>query len=245
MSKFVYQSGFPYQSDWNAVTWPTFMWNNKEESKPVLVDTAMDNKKLLETISKLMEVQDTLSISNAFWESEIAQALSKDVETIYSNATRTISLEDSKMNTKTKVKSDMVELPEVEDFRDFVKEMSVEITREKTFVTLVVINKKDNKANKPSSISTKFGHPLGGYVYDRETNSYYLECVEQAEIGYVNCSLFISLPNIGHWKLPVPIPVSVLSRYLSYNQNKIVKLFKDKYNQETYELQFVQIRGNG
>lgn len=157
----------------------------------------------------------------------------------------TISSETSSMPSNKKVDPDELNIKdseEVKDFKNLVEEMELTVSSERTRVFLVAINKKKSSTNKGCYLGSREGEPFGGYVYDRENDAYYIECIEHMDLGFVSCSFSLSLPHIGNWVCDIPLPVTVIKRYLNDSQQKLLEFFEKKFKKYDFEIQFIQMR---
>lgn len=160
-----------------------------------------------------------------------------------------VSISTNKSSLKSSKKLGIEELglsdcEEVKDFKKLVSEMEIISDNGKTFVYVIAVNKKNPESNVVRNIQSNSGEPFGGYVYDAEYDQYYVECVEFLKLGYVSKSFVLTMPNVGNWKIPIPLPVPVIKSCLNKQQDRVLRDFEDKFTSDIYELQFVQMRGD-
>jgi hypothetical protein len=123
--------------------------------------------------------------------------------------------------------------------RDIKANIEIMFTDVRTFIILIAVA-KDFSRNNLTSIVCKKGVPLCGYVYDTKSECYYLDCVDFAHLGYIPFSVQIKVKGVGNWRKRIPLPESVVRRYLTSEQKDDLKRFRVKYPSSEYNLNFVQ-----
>lgn len=118
--------------------------------------------------------------------------------------------------------------------------MEVQPSFERTYV-IVVASHRERGRNFVNRISCKKGLPIGGYIYDSQTDSYHIECADYLHLGYVPVSFTARIKGLDHWEARVPMPENVLRKYLSTLQKKELRNFKHHFKAEDYEVQYVQM----
>jgi len=211
-------------------------FTNKSSNKRSSDENDLWNSIHDESMSNLYQQGEDNQAANVFWNHYKRDE--KDDLT-------TVSLETSSMNSKRKIdpaELSVVDSPEVRDFKNLIHEMELEVSTERTYVFVAAINTKDEKSNKGQQIVSRSGSPFGGYVYDNEHDSYYIECVEFMDLGFVSCSFSLSLPGVGNWKCAIPLNVSSVKDHLNVTQSKNLDAFNKKFKGKDYKLQFIQMR---
>jgi hypothetical protein len=132
---------------------------------------------------------------------------------------------------------------EAEDFDTVQESLKVIKTEEHTIVYTVVIDRENEDNNKVSAIQCWMGNAFGGYARDRSKDTYLISCVDCINIGEVPFSLAVSMPKVGNWRVPVPIPEPLLHKHFTPQQNKLLDEFKEKYAANKYEIHYVQLLG--
>ena len=126
----------------------------------------------------------------------------------------------------------------------FLKEVHRNITVSKssqgTYVIAVAIC-IDNSKNFINRISCKKGVPIGGYVYDAQTDSYFIECSDFVHIGNIPVSYIARVKNITSWQMYVPMPESVIKKNLNDTQKRDLKTFKNHFKSDQYIISYIQM----
>lgn len=129
-----------------------------------------------------------------------------------------------------------------QDIKDVSEAFQVSVIKDRTLVTAIVVDKRGGN-NKPFSIRCHHGTALGGYAYDQKSDSYIVACVDVQQVGWINRGFLVSLPQTGNWRISVPLPSKVIDRHLTGAQRRVVKELADKYNEEHFEIHYVQMHG--
>lgn len=111
---------------------------------------------------------------------------------------------------------------------------------ERTYV-IAIAHHRERGRNFVNRISCKKGLPIGGYTYDSQSDSYHVECTDFLHLGYIPVSFTTKVKGIFGWEVRVPMPESVLKKYLTSLQKKELKNFKNHFKAEDYEVQFIQM----
>ena len=114
------------------------------------------------------------------------------------------------------------------------------LTNLETYVIAVAIS-KDFTKNFINRISCKKGIPIDGYVYDAQSDCYFIECSDYLHIGVIPVSCVISSKSGSSWKINVPLPETVIKKYLNESQKKDLKNFKGHFNNDEYVINFIQL----
>lgn len=94
--------------------------------------------------------------------------------------------------------------------------------------------------DKLTTISYKDkGVPLSGCVYDAKFQNFYIECSGYLDLGTIPISFFVKIANIGKWISKVPMPESVITKYLDEEQLQRLKMFKN--NHKTCSFDYLQL----
>lgn len=130
-----------------------------------------------------------------------------------------------------------VKLKAAKEVRD---QLEISVSDERTYIIVVAIHKEHSR-NVISRISCKKGLPLGGYTYDSQSDTYHIECMDYLHLGFAPCSFIARIRDIKHWETRVPLPESVIKKYLSPLQRKELKNFKTHFNAEDHDIQYIQM----
>lgn len=125
---------------------------------------------------------------------------------------------------------------------EFLQQLTITDLRSKSYVYLIVVDKRvDN--NKHCLLPCRQGTPINGYVYDKNNDAVSASCVGHYEIGFINCSIQISIPNSGGWKKQVPLPFNAIVSLFNSSQSRLFKELQEKYKSNNFDFHFVQIAG--
>ena len=109
-----------------------------------------------------------------------------------------------------------------------------------TYVIAVAIS-KDSSKNFINRISCKKGIPIEGYVYDAQSDCYFVECSDYLHVGVIPVSCVFTSKSGGSWKMNAPLPESVIKKYLTDGQKKDLKNFKGHFNNDDYVINYIQM----
>jgi hypothetical protein len=123
--------------------------------------------------------------------------------------------------------------------KDQKEHTEVVVASERTFLIVVAVH-KDKSRNTINRISCKRGVPIGGYVYDAQSEAYSYECSDYAMIGYLPVS-FIMRVQGSSWQVRVPMCESVLKKFMTSLQKRELKNFKNHFKPEDYHIEFIQM----
>ena len=109
-----------------------------------------------------------------------------------------------------------------------------------TYVVVVAVHKEKHR-NNISRISCKKGIPIGGYVFDSQSDSYHVECADYLQLGFLPVSFVTRMRGVEHWQARVPMPESVIRKHLTQLQKKELRNFKNHFKAEEYNIQYIQM----
>jgi hypothetical protein len=132
------------------------------------------------------------------------------------------------------------DLPQDKLFKEFKRYLEIVPSCEKTYVIIVAKN-KINSSNTLTRINCKRGLPIGGYMYDSQSDSYYIECEDYLSLGHVPISFFGKIKNLNNWTTRIPIPENILKKYLTNLQQKELNNFCHKFSSQNYEIHYMQM----
>jgi hypothetical protein len=124
--------------------------------------------------------------------------------------------------------------------RDAHRKLIVKPFQQKTYVIVVAVD-QDVTKNFINKISCKRGVPLGGYVYDAQSDTYYIDCADYLHLGYVPFSLIATMSEVDDWELQIPMPEIVIKKYLSPLQKKELRNFKNHFKSENFSIHYIQM----
>jgi len=118
--------------------------------------------------------------------------------------------------------------------KDSHRKLIVKHSQQKTYVIVVAVD-QDVAKNFINKISCKRGVPLGGYVYDAQSDAYYIDCADYLHLGYVPFSLIVTMSEVDDWELQIPMPEIVIKKYLSSLQKKELRNFKNHFKSNSFK----------
>jgi hypothetical protein len=134
----------------------------------------------------------------------------------------------------------VIELIKSKTCKEFQNFLEITSTIEQTYV-IVVAYHLDRARNFINRINCKKGLPIGGYIYDSQSDCYHLECADYLPLGYVPMSFSVKVKGLSDWQTRVPMPENVLKKFFNSLQKKELKNFKNKFPLTHYEIQFIQM----
>lgn len=103
---------------------------------------------------------------------------------------------------------------------------------------MVAINKVPHY-NQPTKVHSKYGTPFGGFVFDSVHQQFLVNCDGILFVGTIGVLYKLEMDDILSWSMPVPVPESVIKRYLSEPQQEAIKKFKSL--KPLHDFQFIQL----
>jgi hypothetical protein len=125
------------------------------------------------------------------------------------------------------------------DIRDIKKSLSISKLSSGCYVIALAIN-KDYELNRNMEISTRSGIPLTHEVHNMVRDSFHFTATDFYEIGLIPVSYTAIMENLD-WRIDVPLPFSIVKRYMNEDQKKSFTKWKSFYNKNTYDISFVQL----
>ena len=111
---------------------------------------------------------------------------------------------------------------------------------ERTYIIVTAHNHEFGR-NYVNRISCKKGLPIGGYIYDSQSDSYHVDCADYFHLGYIPISFFVKIKATSDWQVRIPMTENVIKRYLTSLQKKELKNFKNIFKAEDYNFQYIQM----
>jgi hypothetical protein len=97
--------------------------------------------------------------------------------------------------------------------------------------------------NKRIEIPTHLGLPITPEVHDTVRDIYILEGVETFDLGFVPVSYRLVMED-ADWDTHVPLPFSVIKRYISSDLKNQYMKWKSKFKDSDYRIQLLQMLGS-
>jgi len=124
--------------------------------------------------------------------------------------------------------------------REQKEKMQIKLEDIPSYLIVAAVSKMPSK-NTVVKISCKKGIPLGGYVYDNQSDTYHYECSDYLALGVLPVSAFMTFKEKNSWKVKVPLATSVLKKYLSEMQKKELKRFLKDFPASDFDLHYIQM----
>ncbi len=121
------------------------------------------------------------------------------------------------------------------------KSMTILRNKFHTSVVVFVIDKEQPHNNVLHNIRCNGTKPIGSGLYDYNTDCFVVQCVEIFEIGSLPFSFCAVMPMASSWKISIPIPEEVIVNTLSPMSRKNYELFKSRYDNKRYQMEFIQM----
>jgi hypothetical protein len=107
---------------------------------------------------------------------------------------------------------------------------------------IAVAVSNDETKNKVLDIPTSTGTPLNTEVHNLVRDSYHVEGVDFYEIGPIPVNYRITIDGTP-WEADIPLPYTVIRRYLSAAQIKSFDDWRSKYKADEFDIEYLQILG--
>ncbi len=125
--------------------------------------------------------------------------------------------------------------------KDQKDHMEIHACVERTYLIVAAVH-RDKARNAINRISCSKGVPIAGYVYDASTGqeAYVYECCDYLHLGYIPAS-FVAKMQGSSWEVRVPMCESVIKKFMSSQQRRELKNFKNHFRPEDYHVEFIQM----
>ena len=122
----------------------------------------------------------------------------------------------------------------------FSKVVKTSILVEPHFQNTFVVAVASSKSSSDSilRINCRGGTAIGGYVYDTLNDCYCIQGIDYVTIGYVSIAFKITTKD-SSWSTFIPVPESILQRYMSRKQKNDLNNFKEHYKE--CKISFLQL----
>lgn len=118
---------------------------------------------------------------------------------------------------------------------------AIDLDQNDTGLHVVAIAVSKHDANRSINISAREGVCLCHEFHDHVRDCYHVYAVDYLEIGHIPVNYVITITGIDNWYVDVPLPLSVLRRYMTLGQKKRFDAWKTKYPESDYYITFLQI----
>lgn len=144
---------------------------------------------------------------------------------------------------KKKVRIIMTEEQKKQNVEDIMSSLEVGLIPGRTHLMAVVMDSNIEK-NKSQYVKCHKGQSFAvGYPYDQGTDSYIISCVMHEYLGHVPVAYQVKMEGTGGWTVRIPLPESVINRYLTPAQQSQIATLQKKYSDKRYSLQIMQMSG--
>jgi hypothetical protein len=122
--------------------------------------------------------------------------------------------------------------------KSFIIERVSELMR----INAVAIDMQNRKANEINMIKC-YGEPLGCYAYHTAHDSYLVNCVCWIDLGTIAVAYRAQTQGSHNSGNLIALPDELVEKYLPPAQKKKLKVFREKYKEPQYSIQFMQAIG--
>lgn len=128
------------------------------------------------------------------------------------------------------------------DTREIKKGLRIDQDTSGTTVVAVAYDSQAYENNKLLEISAQSGEPLNYEAYDIVRDAYHVEGVAYYEIGPIPVNYILRMEGT-HWEENIPLPYSVIRKYMSEPQKKLFDEWRSRYKSNRYEIIYLQTLG--
>lgn len=133
-----------------------------------------------------------------------------------------------------------IKLDDIKDLKDIKKSIEIIPLRQGMIVYALAISKTGYNTNV--DLYCKKGKPISNTCYNVVKDSCCVECCDYLEIGPVAVNYVIKFKDSSGYIADIPLPESLLKRYLSDSQKQKITSFKNKYKDvNKYCVKYFQI----
>jgi hypothetical protein len=142
--------------------------------------------------------------------------------------------------------SDLIRSPEYTEEqklkigKELQRKLVVQTSISSTYVVVTAYDSQ-SETNIVNRISCRRGIPIGGYVHDAQNDCYYVECADFLNLGLIPISYAATLSGDRYWKVRLPMPESVIKKYLSPLQKKELRNFLKRFKEPRFRISYIQM----
>lgn len=130
----------------------------------------------------------------------------------------------------------------VKDVRDVKRKLSVQVDEEYGVRVFAIAASRNGDFNDDLTIPAISGDPICSEVYDIIRDRYYAYGVAYLDLGSIPISITMTMDDIYGWDVNVPLPSTVIRRYLDDEQKSRFHKWKQKFRAKDYIIKFMQVR---
>lgn len=129
---------------------------------------------------------------------------------------------------------------EIEMFGQVREDIRIFRTGDRTMICAIIVDKQEGN-NRAVAIRCYGGVAFGGYVRDCSGDAYLIEGIDYVHLGTIPFSLRVEIPKAGNWSVHIPIPEKVLMSSFAPSQLKAISDLKDKYPEDKFDINYLQM----
>lgn len=103
-----------------------------------------------------------------------------------------------------------------------------------------VVSHRDFELNQKIEIPATFGMPLTPEVHDTVNDVIYVEGISLLEMGFIPVNYRLIIED-ADFDLQIPLPFSVIKKYMTSEQNKIYRNWKSAFKGADFQFRYFQI----
>jgi len=128
------------------------------------------------------------------------------------------------------------------DSRDIKRSLRIEYGEFDLHVFAIAVH-KTHSFNESLKIPCHVGESLCPEVFDIIRDCHYVDGVAWHEVGSFPISFRMIMEGVPGWEMDIPVPPSVIRRYMTETQKERLREWKSHYGygNSDYEIQFFQI----
>ena len=142
--------------------------------------------------------------------------------------------------------SDMIRSPDytseekLKHAKEVQKQLTVTCDTANTYIVVTAYD-NENSSNFVNRLTCRKGLPIGGYIYDAQNDCYFVECADYLALGVIPIAYVASFDGDVNWKSRIPMPFSVIKKYLSPLQKQELKNFQKRFKAPRFKINFVHM----
>lgn len=127
------------------------------------------------------------------------------------------------------------------DIRDIKVGIRLQVTFDPTLVIVIAIHRDPSK-NAKVKIACDKCLPMHGYSYSAVSDTCSIRCFGHYSLGMIEVSYKACMRGTGGCESRIALPPTVIRRYLTFDQRRMLKSFEGKYKDyPDIDIEFVQM----
>jgi hypothetical protein len=135
---------------------------------------------------------------------------------------------------------DISEELKVKYAKDISKNLRIKAESGATYIIVIAVD-NDGDSNFINRINCRKGLPIGGYIYDSQSDCYYVDCADFLHLGSISVSYSMTVAGDDNWKQRVLMPEVVIKRFMSPLQKRELKNFQKRFKAPKFKINFIQM----